>query len=87
MSIKNKAYFRRVYTIMDYMSEMGGLFGAIGSIFLAIIVGLNYFGSYQFLIAELFYNRRIRDDVCSDNIDGTIVRKNSEIDIQPVNNV
>ena len=57
ISLTSKRYFRRVYSIMDFMSEMGGLFGAIGSIFLATIIGLNYFGSYQFLMAELFYSR------------------------------
>ena len=46
-----------VYTIMDFMSDMGGIFGAFGSIFLLITIGLNYFGSYQFLMAELFYSK------------------------------
>ena len=65
----SKAYFRRVYTIMDFMSEMGGLFGAFGPLFLLIIVGLNYFGSYQFVMAEVFYNR-MGGGARSDNIDG-----------------
>ena len=51
------SYFRRVYTMMDFLSDMGGLFGAFGSIFLLITIGLNYFGSYQFLMAELFYSK------------------------------
>ena len=57
ISLTSKRYFRRVYGIMDFMAEMGGLFGAFGSIFLAMVVGFNYFGSYQFVMAELFYDR------------------------------
>ena len=46
MSLSSKRYFRRVYGIMDFLPEMGGLFGAFGSLSLATVVGINYFGSY-----------------------------------------
>ena len=57
ISLTSRRYFRRVYSIMDFLSDMGGLFGALGSIFLALAIGMNYFGSYQFVMAELFYER------------------------------
>ena len=46
ISLNSRRYFRRVYTIMDLMSDMGGLFGAWATIVSMIIIGLNYFGSY-----------------------------------------
>ena len=57
MSLSSNSYLRRVYGIMDFLAEMGGLFGAIGSLSLAIVVSINYFGSYHFVMAELFYDR------------------------------
>lgn len=60
MSLSNNRYFRRIYSIMDIVAELGGMFSAIGSITLLIITGLNYFGSYQFVMAELFYNSNRR---------------------------
>ena len=50
-------YFRRVYSILDFLSEIGGLFSTFTRLFLLIITGLNYFGSYQFVMRELFYDR------------------------------
>ena len=57
MSLSSKRYFRRVYSIMDFCAEMGGLFNVFGKLSLAAVVGVNYFGSYQFVMAELFYDR------------------------------
>ena len=58
VSLTSNRYFRRVYSIMDFLSELGGLFTALGALFLLIIKGLNYYGSYQFVMAELFYSKQ-----------------------------
>ena len=57
MSLSSKRYFRRVYSIMDFFAEMGGLAGSFGSLSFAAVYCFNYFGSYQFVMAELFYDR------------------------------
>ena len=51
MSLDQERYVRRVSTILDLFSELGGLFTSISRIFLLIIAGVNYFGSYQFVMA------------------------------------
>ena len=57
VSINQKRYFRSVYSIMDYFSQIGGLLSLFGSFCLLIITCLNYFGSYQYLMGESFYDR------------------------------
>ena len=50
-------YFRKVYTSLDFLSELGGLFSALGRLALLVISSLNYFGSFQFVMADNFYYR------------------------------
>ena len=57
VSLNQKHYIRKVYSLLDYFSELGGLFGFLARIFMFLATSLNYFGSYQFLMAELFYSR------------------------------
>ena len=51
VSLVNHTYNRRVVNILDYLSEMGGLFNALKIIFYLVVAGLNYYGSYQYLMA------------------------------------
>ena len=46
VSLTGELYTRRVYGILDCASEMGGLFNAFSRVFLLIITGINYYGSY-----------------------------------------
>ena len=57
VSTTHNRYFRSVYSILDFLSEMGGLFTAFGSFCFLIINALNHYGSYQYLMAESFYSR------------------------------
>ena len=50
-------HFREVYSIMDFFSDSGGLFTFFFRSCLLVVIGLNYFGSYQFLMAETFYRK------------------------------
>ena len=54
MSLDQKDYYRRVYSILDFFSDVGGLFGALSPIFMSILAVLNFHGSYQFLMDDLF---------------------------------
>ena len=54
-------YYRRVYKFLDFLSELGGLFSAFSRICLVVITGLNYFGSFQYVMADNFYYRGGRD--------------------------
>ena len=50
-------YYRRVYKFLDFLSEVGGLFSAFSRICLVIVTSLNYFGSFQYVMADNFYYR------------------------------
>ena len=71
MSLDRVYLIRKVPTILDLFSELGGLFTSISRLFLLIISILNYFGSYQFLMAQMFYSKSNiggKDDPFKDNI-------------------
>ena len=55
MSLDQRFYFRQVYSFLDFLAEIGGLFSAFSKICLLIITALNYFGSFQFVMADNFY--------------------------------
>lgn len=54
MNLNKKKYFRRVYSFLDFLSDVGGLFGATRPIILAILTVFNFYASYQFIMHELF---------------------------------
>ena len=58
VSTTHRQYYRSVYSILDFLSEMGGLFSAFGSLCLLVISSLNFNGSYQYLMRDNFYSRR-----------------------------
>ena len=47
-------YFRKVYTVLDFVSDLGGLYGAIAPICIGLLIVFNYWSSYQFLMGDLF---------------------------------
>ena len=57
MSLNQNLYFRKVYTSLDFLAEIGGLFNALKGICLLIVGFLNYFGSFQFVMADNLYYR------------------------------
>ena len=54
VSLNLTSYYRRVYSILDLLSDVGGLFGAISPLCLAITGFFQYYGPYQFVMADLF---------------------------------
>ena len=54
MSSDRRYYFRKVYSILDLFSDVGGLYGAISPISIIILALVNFWSSYQFLMADLF---------------------------------
>ena len=49
-----KDYTRKVYSILDFFSDVGGLFGAIRPIFTIVLGVISFWSSYQFLMGDLF---------------------------------
>ena len=54
MSMDRRDYFRNVYSILDFVSDLGGLYGAISPICVISLVILNFWSGYQFLMSDLF---------------------------------
>ena len=47
-------YTRTTYSLLDYLRDIGGLFGAFNAIFGSIVFILNFNGLYQLLTSTLF---------------------------------
>lgn len=47
-------YYRRVFSLLNWLAEIGGLIGVSKSVCLFIVATLHYRGVYQFLMADLF---------------------------------
>ena len=46
MSLDLRVYHRKVYSWGDYVSDMGGLFGALSPICMSILTIINFYSSY-----------------------------------------
>jgi hypothetical protein len=54
LSLNQIKYFRRVYSLLDVLADMGGLYGAISPLCFAIVLLFHYRSSYQFVLADMF---------------------------------
>ena len=57
MDLTKKVYFRQVYGFLDYFSDLGGLFTALKSLCVFIVMIGSFYSEYQFIMAELFVER------------------------------
>ena len=46
VSSDRQTYYRQVYSILDFFSDVGGLFGAVSPIFIVIVSLTNLWGQY-----------------------------------------
>ena len=54
MNLDSRMYHRKVYSWGDYISDMGGLFGALSPISISILTIVNFYSAYQYLMDDLF---------------------------------
>lgn len=54
LSMERLDYKRKVYSILDFFSDLGGLYGAITPICVILLVVCNFWSNYQFLMHDLF---------------------------------
>lgn len=48
------AYMRIVYSILDFFSDIGGLYGALQPIFLGIVMVVQFQGAYSYVMSDMF---------------------------------
>ena len=54
-------YTRTAYSLLDFLRDIGGLYGAFNAIFTGIVLVLNYDGMYQWLSSILFKVQSLRE--------------------------
>ena len=62
MNMTKKIYLRSVYSSLDFVSDIGGLFGALMPLFKVILMILNFYASYQFIMHDLFTSRQSNNE-------------------------
>ena len=63
MNMTKKIYLRSVYSSLDFVSDIGGLFGALMPLFTAILTTFNFYASYQFIMHDLFTSRQSSKEI------------------------
>ena len=54
ISLTNTVYYRRVYSVMDLLGDLGGLLGALMPISFVIVKIFHYRSSYMHITGEMF---------------------------------
>lgn len=54
MSLSRQQVVRSVYSTINLASDLGGLFTVVRAFCIVILIASNSYGSYHFLMAELF---------------------------------
>ena len=54
LSSTNIKYYRQVYSFLDWLGNIGGLYGAVSTIFGSIVFIFQFSGTNMFLMAEMF---------------------------------
>ena len=57
MNLSKKMYSRTIYSTLDFISDIGGLFGAMKPLILSFLLLINFYASYQYIMHELFVSR------------------------------
>lgn len=58
LSLDRKNYKRRVYSFVDFLSDIGGLFNSFKLLSLALVMVFQYQSSYIFIMHDLFTKKR-----------------------------
>ena len=57
MSLDGRVFIREVYTFLDLLGDIGGLFGALTPLCVFLVSVCQYQSSYQFVMADMFTDR------------------------------
>ena len=54
-------FYRRVYSILDLLRDIGGLFSAIAPLCFAVTMSFHYRSQYMFIMKDLFVDGTVKD--------------------------
>ena len=54
LSLSLDVHERQVYSLLDILSDVGGLFGALSAVFFGIVSVFQYHGDHMFLTKDMF---------------------------------
>ena len=57
MSLNKRVFIRQVYTFLDMIGELGGLFSALTPMCVLLVSIFQYQSSYQFVMADMMVDR------------------------------
>ena len=77
------SYVRSAYTILDFLRDIGGLFGAVHGIFSAFVFLLNFESLYQWLTSQLF-RVQLKDDYQIGQSNRSDERRNGPVMLEKV---
>ena len=61
MSLNKRLFIRKVYTFLDMIGELGGLFSALTPMCVLLVSIFQYQSSYQFVMADMMVDRDTSD--------------------------
>ena len=69
MFLSKRIYYRSVYSSLDFISDIGGLFGAVSPLVMGFLTIMNFYAGYQFLLNDLFIKSDRQSKVGGTTID------------------
>ena len=57
LSLSIEVHDRKVYSMLDILSDLGGLYGALRIIFFFTVTFFQYRGSHMFILRDMLYSK------------------------------
>ena len=72
MNLSKKIFYRSVYSSLDFISDIGGLFGAVSPLVMGLLTIMNFYASYQDLMNDLFIKSHTQSEVGNTTVDASM---------------
>ena len=72
MFLSKRIYYRSVYSSLDFISDIGGLFGAVSPLVMGLLTIMNFYASYQDLMNDLFIKSHTQSEVGNTTVDASM---------------
>ena len=72
MFLSKIIFYRSVYSSLDFISDIGGLFGAVSPLVMGFLTTMNFYASYQGLMNDLFIKSDRQSEVVRATVDASM---------------